>query len=112
MTPPLPTSPPPTPPLPRAFVCEKCDLEVATGLMACPQCGQAFDTPVPDPATYREPGPSLAPDPMPVPLPRMPAADRNGLSVGVFLTLIALACLVWLAHNGAFSPGGGYLPAH
>ena len=97
--------------IPSAFVCEKCDAGVATGLMACPQCGQAFDTPVPDLATYREPGPAIAPDPMPVALPKMPPTDRNGLSVGLFLTLIAFACLVWLAHNGAFSPGGGYLPA-
>ena len=113
--------------MPTTFVCERCETEVESGLLACPHCGHVFDTPVPDPATYQEPAPgdalpfeavrpipsapTIAPDPTPVPLPKMPPPDRNGLQVGLFLAVTALACLLWLAHNGAFRPGGGYLPA-
>ena len=92
--------------MPTDYVCEHCETEVETGLTACPACGQPFDTPVP--ATV--PRGEILPDPTPVPLPSQPPPDNIALKITGFIVFVLLACLYWLWHNGAFLPGGGYLP--
>jgi len=121
------------------FVCDQCETELPTGMMACPQCKEPFEKPVPDIAHYDETvpddailsysarrelvgpeilpppaaialDPTLPPDPSPVPLPKMPPADHIGRTVTISIVVILVACLFWLWRNGVFGPSGGYLP--